>query len=94
MALSKVETWVAEVDDIEAVAALWGLQMVYTIGVCDIIFEWDSLWTIEALNTSSPNLLRQGPLFDDIKTLLQHINSYGVVHVGRDDNALAHKIAS
>ncbi|XXG86241.1 hypothetical protein AAC387_Pa11g1173 [Persea americana] len=31
MALSKIETWVAKADDIEAVAALRGLQMVLTI---------------------------------------------------------------
>ena len=32
-------------------------------------------------------------MFDEIKALLQHFNSYEVVHVEREGNAVAHKLA-
>ncbi|XXG53903.1 hypothetical protein AAC387_Pa03g1920 [Persea americana] len=90
MALSRIEDGVAEADDIGAVAALRGLQMDCSIGVHDIILEGDSLWMIDALNSSSPNLSRQCLLFNDIKILWQHFKSYEVTHVGREGNAIAH----
>ncbi|XXG79379.1 hypothetical protein AAC387_Pa09g0464 [Persea americana] len=93
IALSKIKDWVAGADDIETIAGLRHIQMVYTIGVCDIILGGDSLWMVDALNSSSPNLLSQGSLFDDIKILLQHFNSYEGTHVGSEGNAVAHKLA-
>lgn len=45
------------------------------------ILESDSLYKVEALKKSSPDLSRQGPLADEIKCLLASFKSFEVLHV-------------
>ncbi|XXG79426.1 hypothetical protein AAC387_Pa09g0497 [Persea americana] len=93
MAMSKLESGVDSADDIEAITALRALQMVLHIAVSSIILEGDSLWVVEALKSSGTNLSRQGPLFGEIKGLLNHFIKFEVYHVGREENAAAHVLA-
>lgn len=53
MAMSKLESRLEGANDIEALAAPRGLRMICNIGAREIILEGDSLWTIEALKSSS-----------------------------------------
>ncbi|XXG80046.1 hypothetical protein AAC387_Pa09g0995 [Persea americana] len=90
MAMTKLESGVDSADDIEAIAALKALQMVLHIGVSSIILEGVSMWVVEALKSSGTNMSRQGPLFEEIKGLLNHFINFEVYHVGREGNATAH----
>lgn len=53
MAMSKIENGVDSTDDIQAIAALRALQMVFHSGVSNsIILEGDSMWGVDALKPS------------------------------------------
>ncbi|XXG50745.1 hypothetical protein AAC387_Pa02g4685 [Persea americana] len=93
MAMSKAEKPLNEADDIKALVVLRGIQMVCNIGVHNIIIEGDSLWTINALNSSTPNLSRQGHLFEEVIDMMKLFNDCQAVHVGRSGNVVAHKLA-
>ncbi|XXG41805.1 hypothetical protein AAC387_Pa01g2194 [Persea americana] len=67
--------------------------MVLHIGVSSIILEGDSMWVVEALKSSGTNMSRQGPLFEEIKRLLNRFIKFEVYHVGREGNAVAHVLA-
>ena len=58
--MSKIENEMEEMEDIESLAALHGLQMICHMGVGVIILKSDSLNVVEALNSHSPNLSKQG----------------------------------
>lgn len=53
MCIRKLESRLEGANDIEALAAPRGHQMSCNIGAREIILEGDSLWTIEALKSSS-----------------------------------------
>ena len=80
-------------DEIEAIATLRALQMVLHIWVSNIILEGNSMWVVEALKSSGTNMSRQGPLFEEIKGLLNHFIKLEVYHVGREGNAAPHVLA-
>ncbi|XXG47023.1 hypothetical protein AAC387_Pa02g1736 [Persea americana] len=86
MAMSKLESGVDSANYIEAITALRALQMVLYIGVSSIILGGDSMSVVEALKSSSTNMSRQGPLFEEIKWLLNHFIKFEVYHVGREGN--------
>lgn len=48
---------------------------------------------VDALKSSSTKMSRQRPLFEEIKVLLHHFNKFEAQHVGREGNAIAHKLA-
>lgn len=76
MTMSKIKNGVANADDIEAVVALRAIQMVFHIGVSNIIQKWDSMWVVDALKSFGTNMSRQGPLFKEIKVLMHHVNKF------------------
>ena len=81
-----------EAEDIESLAALPGLQMIFHMEVDASIFESDSLKVVEALKSHTPNLSRQGNMIDEITDLLKLFASYEVTHVVREGNEAAHKL--
>lgn len=70
IAMSKAKMLVNPAVDIEALAVQWGILMVCNIGVKNIIIEGDSLWTINALNSLTLNLSRQGHLFEEVMAMM------------------------
>ena len=59
----------------------------------DIILESDFMWVVDAQKSSGPNMSRQGPLFGEIKDLLNRSNNFEVQHVSRERNVVAHNLA-
>lgn len=55
-----------EVEDVEAMAALKGLQMILNLGISSLILEGGSLVVIDAIKSRGDNLSRQGPLIIEI----------------------------
>lgn len=51
------------------------------------------MWVMDALKSSGTNMLRQGPLFKEIKMLMHHFNKSEARHVGREANTIAYKLA-
>lgn len=92
-AASRKEVWDFSVDDIEALAALRGLQMILQLGYPSLQLEGDSLTVIEAIMSHEPNFMIQGPLIMEINRLLRFFQHYDVVHVGRQSNEAAHLLA-
>lgn len=70
-AMSRKEVRIFEVDDIEALSALRGLQMILHLGFFGLILEGNSLTVIEALNSRASNFSKQGSLIIEIQSLLQ-----------------------
>lgn len=66
MTLRKVGNEMDGFDDVEALDDL-------NKGVKELILKGDSMAMIEAVNSTSQNRIRQGPLFDEIKALV-HVN--------------------
>ena len=48
---------------------------------------------VDVLKSPNTNMSRQGPLFEEIKVLLNHFITFEVYHVGREGNVVAHKLA-
>lgn len=78
MAMSKIENGVDEAYDIEALAVIRALKLTCYNGVSNIVLKGDSMWVVDALKSSGPNMSRQDPLFGEIKDLLNRFNNFEV----------------
>lgn len=73
-------------DDIEALTALMGLQMILNLGFSNLLLEGDSLFVIEAIGSKEPNYLRQGNIISEIQSLLCYFMKYDVFYEDRQGN--------
>lgn len=70
-------------------AAILGKDM----GVFDIILEGDSQQIVTEIKEGTPNASRYGHFVEGIKSILRSFLSARVVHVKRDANSTAHRLA-
>lgn len=83
-----------EVNDIEALAALRGLQlMIFHWGISSLVLEGDSSFIIKAMKSREPNISKQDPIIVEIHHLLQSFKDYKAFHVGCPGNQVAHLLA-
>ncbi|KAF5472052.1 hypothetical protein F2P56_008799 [Juglans regia] len=78
MAMSRLEEGILLVEDVEAIAALRALQF-----ISHLILEGDSLFIVEAIQSTSIVEFSYSLIIREIKLLLSQFQSYDVLHVGR-----------
>ncbi|KAF5464321.1 hypothetical protein F2P56_014405 [Juglans regia] len=93
LAMSRRELGIHEVEDIEALAALRGLQLISHLGISHLILEGDSLAVMEAICSRGEILDRCSILIHEVKKMLFTFASFEVLHVGRHGNEAAHILA-
>ncbi|KAF5475513.1 hypothetical protein F2P56_007313 [Juglans regia] len=93
MAMSRLEEGILLVEDVEAIAALRALQFISHLGISHLILEGDSLIVVEAIQSTSIVEFSYSPTIREIKLLLSQFQSYDILHVGRQGNGIAHKMA-
>jgi ribonuclease HI len=77
----------------EAWAALQAILFCKELGFFDICFEGDSLQVVKECSTDLANMSRYGHILDGIKSGLQSFRSANIVHVKREANSAAHRLA-
>ncbi|XP_042939604.1 uncharacterized protein LOC122274655 [Carya illinoinensis] len=87
MAMARKEDEIYAVDDIDALVALQGLQMIYHIGISYLILEGDSLIIMEAIHSNEEQQFSYSLLLRKISILLSSFQSIDVQHVGKQDSA-------
>jgi hypothetical protein len=60
------------------------------LGVIYLELEGDAMEVVQGINRASHCLGREGPILNDIKTLLHNFNTWKVTHVNRGANEAAH----
>ena len=93
MAASKAESEVEELEAVELIAVLRGLQLCVSMGISRIQVESDCLLVVEALehNNMAGSLL--GLLYQDIKSISSCFVECSFVYVPRKGNRVAHTLA-
>jgi ribonuclease HI len=77
----------------EALAAWKMAEVCVTMGFQQVHMEGDSLEVVQALSREDFTWGRYGPLINDAKLLLQHVQKWEVSHVRRTANEAAHTLA-
>lgn len=90
MAISRKGYDLYAMEDIEALVALRGLQMVLHLGILDLILEGGSVLIVEAIHSNQAQFSNYNPLITEIQSLLSCFHSIEIIHVGRQENEAAH----
>jgi ribonuclease HI len=77
----------------EAMATLVAVDLCQDMGVFDVILEENSLELMNAIKEDQNSWKRYGHLVDDLKMVLSSLRSWEVMHVKREANMAAHKLA-
>jgi ribonuclease HI len=79
----------------ELIACLQGIQMAVDLGIGRILVETDAQEVARAIKSADFDLSAVGHLIDEIKSLLcSNFISFECVHISRDCNRAAHKLAA
>jgi hypothetical protein len=70
-------------------AVVLGVQL----GVTYLELEGDAMEVVQGINSARHCSEQEGPILNDIKTLLQNFNTQKVTHVNREANGAAHNLA-
>ena len=81
------------VEEVEASACRKAISFAIQLGLADVVFEGDSETITTAINSGSPCYSSFGHILDDVKTLALNFVSATFVHVKRQGNAVADKLA-
>ena len=81
------------VDEVEALACRLAVHNAIQLGLEEAVFEGDSETITKALNSASPCLSSFGHIIDDVKSLALNFVSVSFIHVKRQGNAVANKLA-
>ncbi|XP_042939490.1 uncharacterized protein LOC122274519 [Carya illinoinensis] len=93
LAVSKKEVAVMEPLEIELIATLRGLQFCIPLGLQSLSIETDSLILAQELSKLELSNYMFRNVVIDIKQLQTRILVCSIVHVNREGNELAHKLA-
>ena len=81
------------VEEVEAIACKKAVQFALQLGLVEVVFEGDSKTITTAINSRSPCYSLFGHLLEDVKALALNFVSATFVHVKRQGNAVADKLA-
>ena len=87
------KSMVNKVFEAESLAVLEGLTWLASMNHDKVIIEFDSLFTVPALQTSSVNLLEVGFILDACRNILESRSGYKISFVKRQANRVAHLVA-
>jgi hypothetical protein len=77
----------------ETLAAWKAVVLGVQLGVIYLEVEGDAKEVVQGINCASHWMGCDGPVLNDIKTLLQSFNTWKVTHVNRGANGAAHSLA-
>jgi ribonuclease HI len=77
----------------EAIGALVAAEFSRNLGLKDIELEGDSLLVVKEIKEFGTQWSSYGQMVGDARVVLNNIRSWFIVHVKRDANAAAHKLA-
>ena len=81
------------VEEVEAITCKKAVQFALQLGLVEVVFEGDSKTITTAINSRSPCYSLFGHLLEDVKALALNFVSATFVHVKRQGNAVADKLA-
>lgn len=93
VALSKTIRAIYDPTTIEAVAALYAIELSRDTGLTKVLLEGDSNIVVMALNGMDPSWCRYGQVIDDAKAVLNTFHGWEVRYVKREANKAAHNLA-
>ena len=79
--------------EMEAMAAIWAIELSSELVFDRVIFEGDYKTVIRALTDSSQPFATYGLLIRDAQTLANRFNGVRFQHVGKEGNKVAHNLA-
>jgi hypothetical protein len=80
-------------NSMEALAACKVVVLGVQLGVIYLEVEGNAKEVVQGINNASHCLGSDGPVLNDIKTLLQSFNTWKVTHVNRGANGATHCLA-
>ena len=92
-ALSDKTVLPVTVKEVEAIACRKAIPFAIQLGLANVVFEGDSETITSAINLGSPCYSSFGHILDDVKTLALNFVSATFVHVKRQGNVVADKLA-
>ena len=81
------------VEEVEAIACREAVRFALQLGLTDVVFEGDSESITMAINSGNPCFSSYGHILDDVKALVLNFVSVSFLHVKRQGNAVADKLA-
>ena len=92
-ALSELLDYGLDAVDAEALAALRAIEFAAEVCLFSMIFEGDCLQVIKALQSMEFDAARIGHIYSLARSKLSLFSSFSVVHVFREGNSVAHRLA-
>ena len=81
------------VEEVEAIACRTAVRFALQLGLADVVFEGDSETITATINSGSPCFSSFGHILDEVRKLALNFVSVLFVHVKRQGNAVADKLA-
>ncbi|XP_023879273.1 uncharacterized protein LOC111991715 [Quercus suber] len=81
------------VEEVEAIAFREAVRFALQLGFADVVFEGDSESITNAINSGTSCYSSFGHILDDVKALALNFVSATIIHVKRQGNAVADKLA-
>ena len=81
------------VEEVEAIACREAVRFALQLGLTDVVFEGDSESITIAINSGNPCYSSYGHILDNVKALVLNFVSISFLHVKRQRNAVADKLA-
>nr|POE55311.1 hypothetical protein CFP56_22677 [Quercus suber] len=81
------------VEEVEAIACRTAVRFVLKLGLVEVVFERDSEMITTAINSLSPCCNSFGHIMDDVKALALNFAPATFVHIKRQGNDIADKLA-
>ena len=81
------------VEEVEAIACREAVKFALQLGLTEVVFEGDSESITMAIISGKPCFSSYGHILDDVKALISHFASVSFLHVKRQGNAVADKLA-
>ena len=81
------------VEEVEAIACRTAVRFALQLGLADVVFEGDSETITAAINSSSPCFSSYGHILEEVRTMALNFVSVAFVHVKRQGNGVADKLA-
>ena len=81
------------VEEVEAIACRTAVRFALQLGLADVVFEGDSETITATINSGSPCFSSFGHILDEVRKLALNFVSVLFVHVKRQGNVVADKLA-
>ena len=92
-ALSERTALPGAVEEVKAIACREAIRFALQLGLANVVFEGDSESITNAINSSTPCYSSFGHILDGVKALALNFVSATFIHVKRQGNAIADKLA-